>query len=142
MLEDTLVSPELSSPGQLGVPGETQHVAGGHPGQLGLLAQSHSPPQLIVESQDLLLLLTLHTPPQDLPTAQRWLGLADKNILLSSLREKIFYLAHWERKYLTGLIERDPPVAAVSVGVSQTAVVALRLIRLNFCLGFSPSRQG
>ena len=32
MLEDTLVCPELSSPGQLWVPAEGQHVAGGDPG--------------------------------------------------------------------------------------------------------------
>ena len=76
MLEDTLVSPELSSSGQLRVPGEAQHVAGRQPGQVRLLSPGHSPPEVVVERQDLLLHLAAHTAVQDLPTAIRGSGLA------------------------------------------------------------------
>ena len=84
MLEDTLVGPELSSSGQFLVPGEAQHVAGGPPGQLRLLSPSHSPPEVVVERQDLLLHLAAHTALQDLPTAIRGSGLAVKYFLRKS----------------------------------------------------------
>ena len=83
MLENTLVSPELSSTGQLRVPGELHHVAGGEAGQLVLLAPRHPPPQVVVESQDLLLGLTAHTPAQDLPTAISRPGLTDRKYFMN-----------------------------------------------------------
>ena len=54
VLEDALVSPQLSTPGQLLVPLQTEHVASGQPGQPGLHATGDCPPQLVVEGDNLL----------------------------------------------------------------------------------------
>ena len=69
MLEDALVSPQLSTPGQLLVPLQTEHVAGGQPGQPGLHATGDCAPQLVVEGDNLLSDGPGHSPGDQTATA-------------------------------------------------------------------------